>query len=177
MNKKQQFTGVEGVKTFPAFPVVLVTVRNNIITVAALDFFSFKPPIMGVGICPVRYSYKLIKEDKEFGINIPTKNMLDAVEFCGLNSGRDVDKFKATGLTPMESKIIRSKLIEECPVNLECKVIKELLFCEEFEGTHDWFIGKVEMAHIDDKYDRTQALMYWWKKYRTVGEPCYTSKI
>ena len=155
----------------------MATVKNNIITLAALDFFSFKPPMMGIGICPVRYSYELIKEVKDFGINIPTKNMIESVEFCGMNSGRDVDKFDATGLTPVEPKTIRSKLIKECPVNLECKVVKELYLSTEFGATHDWFIGKVETAHIDEDYDKTQALVYWWKKYRTVTDVFYTSKI
>jgi flavin reductase (DIM6/NTAB) family NADH-FMN oxidoreductase RutF len=168
---------LKGITAFPAFPVVLVTVRNNIITVGALDFFSFKPPMMGVGICPGRYSYELIQEEKEFGINIPTKNMIETVEFCGMNSGRDVNKFQETGLTPMEPKKIRSKLIRECPVNLECNVIKELHLHSEFGASHDWFIGKVVTAHIEEDYDKTEALVYWWKKYRTVSDEVYTSEL
>ena len=132
---------------------------------------------MGIGICPPRYSHELIKEAKEFGINIPTQDLIESVEFCGLNSGRDVNKFQETGLTPMEPKIISSKLIQECPVNLECKVVKELYLNDEFQGTHDWFIGRVETAHIDENYDKKQALLYWQKKYRLVGEPFYTTKL
>jgi flavin reductase (DIM6/NTAB) family NADH-FMN oxidoreductase RutF len=174
---KNEVNGLKGIGTFPAFPVVLVTVRNNIITVAALDFFSFEPPMMGVGICPDRFSYELIKEDQDFGINIPTKDMIESVEFCGLNSGRDVDKFNATGLTPMEPTIIKSKLITECPVNLECKVVKELYLSSEFSATHDWFIGRVVTAHVDGSYEKTQALVYWAKKYRTVSDVFSTTKI
>jgi flavin reductase (DIM6/NTAB) family NADH-FMN oxidoreductase RutF len=168
---------LKGIGSFPGFPVVLVTVRNNIITVAALAFFSFKPPMMGVGICPGRYTYELIKEDKEYGINIPTKDMIECVEYCGMNSGLDVEKFNETGLTPMEPRIIKSKLIQECPVNLECKVVKEIFLSSEFGGTHDWFIGKIETAHIDEYYDKAQALMFWAKKYRTVTGDFFTTKM
>lgn len=174
---KQELSGVEGLQAFPAFPVVLVTIQDNIITVAATHLFSFKPPLIGIGICPPRYSHELLQQTKEFGINIPTKDMIESVEFCGLNSGRDVNKFQETGLTPMASKLINSKLIQECPVNLECRVVKEIFLNAEFNGTHDWFIGSVETAHIDEDYDKQQALLYWQKKYRTVGEAFYTTKL
>ena len=91
--------------------------------------------------------------------------------------GNDVDKFKETGLTPIEAKKIRAKLIQECPVNLECKVIHEISPPEGFQGTHTWFIGSVEAAYIDENYDKTQALLYWQKKYRLVSEPFYTTKL
>ena len=163
---KKEITGLDGILAFPAFPVVLVTTQTNIITVAAMHMFSFNPPIVSVGICPPRYTYKLIKEEKEFGINVPTKDMIDVVEFCGTKSGAEVDKFEEFGLTPMKAKQIKSKLIAECPVNLECKVLKEL----DLQGSHVWFIGAVEAAHIDENYDKTKALMYWAKEYRTIGE-------
>ena len=174
---KNEVDAIAGLQAFPAFPVALVTIQDNIITVATAHMFSFKPPLVTVGICPPRYSYQLIKEVGEFGINIPTKEMIESVEFCGLNSGRDVNKFQETGLTPMEPSKISTKLIQECPVNLECKVLHEVQLPNELQGTHRWFIGSVETAHIDENYDKQKALLYWQKKYRTVGEPFYTTEL
>ncbi len=174
---KNEVDAIAGIQAFPAFPVALVTIKDNIITVATAHMFSFKPALVIVGICPPRYSNQLIRESQEFGLNIPTKDIIEKVEYCGLNSGRDVNKFQECGLTPMEPTKIASKLIQECPVNLECKVVQEITVPDELKGSHDWFIGSVETAHVDDNYDRTQALLYWAKKYRTVGEPFYTTNL
>ena len=174
---KNEVRQIEGIQAFPAFPVALVTVKDNIITVATAHMFSFKPPLVIVGICPPRYSHELIKEAREFVINIPTKDIIESVEFCGLNSGRDVNKFQGSGLTPQDANQISSKLIQECPVNLECKVVQEIVVPEELKGSHDWFIGEVLTAHIDENYARTQALLYWAKKYRTVTDEFYTTKL
>lgn len=89
------------------------------------------------------------------------------MEYCGKVSGRDVkDKFKEAGLTPVRSSEISSYLIKECPVNLECKVVKTL----DVGGTHTWFIGEVVAAHKKKDYDRSQAIMFWPREWRHVGD-------
>jgi flavin reductase (DIM6/NTAB) family NADH-FMN oxidoreductase RutF len=87
--------------------------------VTLIHIFSFSPLLIGIGIKPERHSYSLIKESKEFVVNIPTKNLLDATIFCGTKSGKDFDKFKETSLTKEASQKVRSVSIKECPVNFE----------------------------------------------------------
>lgn len=158
--------GATGLKTLPAFPVVLVTVGQNILTAAAFSFYSFEPPSVMIGIKPARYSFELICKLEEFGINIPTADQLSLTEYCGTVSGRNVNKFEEADITPMESIKIQSSLIRECPVNLECKVVSTI----DWEGSHRWFIGRIECAHIAEDYSRDQALMFWLGQYRKVGE-------
>ena len=166
---KQIRDGYTGLKTLPAFPVVLVTIGENILTAAAFSFYSFEPPSVMIGIKPARYSYDLICKLKEFGINIPTIHQLSLVEYCGTVSGRDVNKFEKASVSPMESIKIKSCLIKECPVNLECKVVSTI----DYDGSHKWFIGKIECAHIHKDYLRDEALMFWLGQYRKVGEVVY----
>lgn len=163
--RKVEKDPMDGILALPSFPVVLVTVEDNIMTAAAFHFYSFNPPSVMVGIIRENLTYFLISERKEFGINIPRHDQLEQVKFCGMKSGRDEKKFMATGLTPFKGRVITSNLIDECPVNLECKVVHEI----EFKGSHRWFIGEVKFAHINEDYSRDDALMYWLKEYRTVG--------
>ena len=163
---KREKDPITGMMTIPGFPIVLVTVAKNIMTAAAFSFYSFKPPYVMVGIVPKRLTFELISEKREFGINIPRADQLEIVGICGTVSGREVDKFAKTGLTPMRGKVIESFLIEECPVSLECEVVHEV----DFGGSHRWFIGEIKAAHIDENYTRDSALMYWPREYRRVGE-------
>ena len=163
---KNEISEKQGILALPGFPVILVCVKANILTVAAFSFFSFNPPMIMIGIKPSRYSFELIKEVKDFSVNIPTRKLLKELKFCGSKSGREVDKFKETGLTPKKGKKIASYLIEECPVNLECRVVHTL----DLEGTHVWFIGEVVAAYQREDYDRSKALMYWPREYRNVGK-------
>lgn len=155
-----------GIYALPSFPVVLVTVKRNIMTAAAFSFYSFKPPCVMVGIRPENLTFQLISQEHEFGVNIPTLDQLDVVRLCGSVSGRKEDKFQKAGLTPQKGKVIRSYLIEECPVNLECRVIHQI----DCSGSHRWFIGQIEAVHIDEDYTRDKALMYWPREYRRVGD-------
>lgn len=163
---KKEIDLKEARKEFPAFPVTLVTVGENIIAIGLVHVFSFTPPMIGIGVHPKRYSYQLLKEIKDFGLNIPTRDLVEKVDICGNISGRNLDKFEKSGLTPMDPVLIKSKLIEECPVNMECKVVKEL----SFGGSHDWFIGEVVKAYKEDNYEREMALSYWKKEYRVMGD-------
>lgn len=152
---------------FSGFPVVLGTVsgeRDNIITLAMCHVFSFKPPLIGVGIGHRRFSYGLFKASGDFAVNVPDRSLLKAVEVCGSKSGRKLDKFEAAGLTREKASKITAPLIGECPVNIECVKVDEVE-----AGDHVWFIGEVVAARAAEGYDRNALLLYWGD-YRVVGD-------
>ncbi|HVJ47862.1 flavin reductase family protein [Desulfitobacterium sp.] len=135
------------------FPLsaVLVTaqsgdIRPNIITIAWTGVMNSIPPVVYVGVNPLRYSNHLIAEAGEYVINIPSADQVPAVDYCGLVSGRDVDKFEATGFTPVPAEHVQAPLIAECPVNIECKV-RQVLHLE----SHDVFIADVLAVHYNEE--------------------------
>lgn len=121
--------------------------RPNIITVAWAGTICSTPAMVSISVRKERYSHQIIKDTKEFVINLTTKDLVFATDYCGVRSGRDVDKFKEMKLTPEPSKNIKAPAIKESPVNLECKVveIKEL-------GSHDMFIAEVVGVCVDEAY-------------------------
>ena len=132
-------------------PIVLVTSQGleskpNIITIAWTGVVNSKPPMIGIAIQPLRYSHGLIRQSGEFGVNIPNRDLLRAIDYCGLASGRNTDKFAATGLTPVLARKIRVPLIKECPVNLEC-VLRHFITL----GMHDLFIGEIVNIQVDER--------------------------
>jgi flavin reductase (DIM6/NTAB) family NADH-FMN oxidoreductase RutF len=151
---------------FPGFPLVLVVVKDNIITIAAVSFFSFEPPMVMIGIVPSRYTFELIQKSEDYTINIPTEELLPAIKICGSKSGRDIDKWEIASLTPMKASQVSSLMIQECPVNLECKIVDRI----DLDGTHVWFVGEIVLAHVHEGYDRSNALIYWPREYRRVGK-------
>jgi flavin reductase (DIM6/NTAB) family NADH-FMN oxidoreductase RutF len=158
---------VAGLAALPGFPLVLVTVKRNILTAAAFSFFSFKPtPAVMVGIRQETYTYWLLQQTRDFGINIPTPDQLDIVRWVGSVSGREEDKFAREELTPMKGTVIESVLIKECPVNLECHIVHQV----KYAGSHHWFVGDIVAAHVAEAYHRDDAIMYWFREYRRVGE-------
>ena len=133
---------------FPC-PVVLVTCVDskgepNIITLAWAGTVCSEPPAVGLGIRPSRYSHTIIKNSKEFVVNIPPARLVKETDYCGVTSGKDVDKFAETKLTPEQADEVEAPLIRECPVNMECK-LKDVIPL----GAHDLFIGEVVQVHID----------------------------
>lgn len=133
---------------FPC-PVVLVTCidsvgKPNIITLAWAGTVCSDPPTVGVGIRPHRYSCKLIEETGEFVVNIPTQKILKAADYCGVFSGKEVDKFSETGLTPEPANEVKPPLIKECPVNMECVSTNKIPV-----GSHILFLGKIVCVHVD----------------------------
>jgi flavin reductase (DIM6/NTAB) family NADH-FMN oxidoreductase RutF len=135
---------------FPC-PVVLVTSLNsrgepNIITLAWVGTLCSEPPIIGLGIRPSRYSYKLIESNKEFVVNIPSKKHLIETDYCGVTSGKDINKFSKTKFNPKIADKVNAPLIHECPVNIEC-ILKNIVPL----GTHDLFLGEVVQIHIDEE--------------------------
>ncbi len=121
--------------------------RPNIITVAWAGTVCTNPPMLSISVRPERYSYDIIKETKEFVVNLTTKDLTYATDYCGVRSGKDVDKFKEMNLTPSESKHIKAPGIMESPVNIECKVVA----VEEL-GSHHLFLAKVEGVSVDEQY-------------------------
>lgn len=160
-------------------PVVMVSVadkegKQNIITIAWTGTICSDPPMVSISVRPERYSYHMIKETGEFVINLTTKELAFAMDYCGVKSGRDVDKFAAMQLTPVRGEKVKAPLIAESPVNLECKVteVKHL-------GTHDMFMAEVVCVHADEKYmdeqnrfhlEMADPIVYSHGTYMTTGE-------
>lgn len=121
--------------------------KPNIITTAWCGTVCSSPAMLYVSIRPERYSYDIIKETKEFVVNLVTKDLIYATDYCGVKSGRDVDKFKEMNLTPLQSVHVEAPGIDESPVNLECGV-KQIIPL----GSHDMFLAEVLGVTIDEKY-------------------------
>ena len=132
-------------------PAVLVTSgdmkKSNIMTVAWTGTICSDPAMTYISVRPNRYSYKLIKESGEFVINLTTRDLTFATDWCGVKSGKDVDKFKEMHLTKQKANFVKCPLIAESPVSIECKVveIKEL-------GSHDMFIAEVLGINASNEY-------------------------
>jgi flavin reductase (DIM6/NTAB) family NADH-FMN oxidoreductase RutF len=116
----------------------------NILTVSWVSVVCAVPPMIGVAIRPERHSFPLIRETREFVLNIPPASLLRAVDFCGTVSGATTRKCPQVGLTPTPSTKVRPPLIEECPINLECIVRQELPL-----GSHTLFVAEVAAVHAD----------------------------
>ncbi len=140
-----------GNMVYPA-PAVLVSVANkegktDIITAAWTGNICSDPVMTYVSVRPERFSYHMIEETQCFAINLTTKALAKATDFCGVRSGRDVDKWKETGLTPEKADYIPAPLIRESPVNIECQVVNRLDL-----GSHTMFIAKVLAVHAEEAY-------------------------
>lgn len=121
--------------------------RPNIITLAWVGTVCSDPAMVSVSIRPERYSYDIIKETGEFVINLTTGSLAKATDYCGVRSGRQVDKFLEMHLTPSPSRKISAPGIMESPVNIECRV-KEIIKL----GSHDMFLAEVVGVDVDEKY-------------------------
>jgi len=127
---------------YPA-PAVMVTCRRpgekpNIITIAWAGTTCSDPPMLSIAIRPDRHSHAIIKETGEFVVNIPSVALARATDYCGVTSGRDVDKFARTRLTPAPALLVKPPIIAECPINIECKLAQTLEL-----GSHTMFLAKV----------------------------------
>ncbi|MFH1762423.1 MAG: flavin reductase family protein [bacterium] len=133
-------------------PAVLVScgkslTEANIITIAWTGTICSNPPMCYISVRPERYSYDIIKETGEYVINLSTSRMSRAVDWCGVKSGRDFNKFKEMKLTPVKASKITAPLIDESPLNIECKVTKIISL-----GTHDMFLSQVVAINADRQY-------------------------
>lgn len=131
-------------------PVVMVTCADenapNIITIAWTGIINSDPPMTYVSVRKERYSHKLIMDSGEFVINLTTEDLVKATDFCGVRSGKNVDKAAETGLSYVPAEIVGCPMIGESPVNIECRVkeVREL-------GSHDMFMAEIVKVHADEK--------------------------
>ena len=160
-------------------PVVMVSCarageKPNIITLAWAGTICSDPPMLSISIRKERYSHDIIEETGEFVVNLTTKDLVWATDYCGVKSGKDIDKYKELKLTPSKSQIVKAPGIEESPVNLECRVkeVKEL-------GTHDMYIAEVVAVNVEDAYmdakgrfdlNSTDLITYSHGTYFTLGK-------
>jgi len=160
-------------------PAVMVSCGDNpenynIITIAWTGTICSEPAMTYVSIRPERHSHSIIKKSGEFVINLTTKKLVFATDFCGVKSGRDLNKFKELKLTPLSAEHVKAPLIKESPINIECKVteIKKL-------GSHDMFMAKVLCVHAskeymkkDDSFDMEAAelISYSHRNYYSLGK-------
>ncbi len=160
-------------------PAVMVSCQRpgekpNIITVAWAGNICSSPAMLSISVRKERYSYDIIKETGEFVVNLTSKKLTFATDYCGVKSGRDVDKFKEMKLTPLKSANISAPGIMECPVNIECKVRSVIEL-----GSHDMFIAEVMNVTVDDKFmddkgrfdlKKADLVAYSHGEYFTLGE-------
>lgn len=133
-------------------PAVMVSCQRpgekpNIITVAWSGTINTDKPMVYISVRKSRYSYDIIKETGEFVVNLVTKELTFATDYCGVRSGREVDKYEEMKLTPLPSKYIDAPGIAESPVNLECRVTEVIPL-----GSHDMFLAEIVGVTVDDKY-------------------------
>ena len=160
-------------------PAVLVSAadkdgNSNLITVAWAGTICSDPPMLSISVRPERYSYHMIRETGEFVVNLTTEGLVRAVDFCGVKSGRDTDKWKETGLTPEKASVVNVPLVRQSPVNLECRVLR----VDEL-GSHHMFIAQVVAVDVDEKYmdekdqfhlSAAKPLAYSHGRYYGLGE-------
>jgi flavin reductase (DIM6/NTAB) family NADH-FMN oxidoreductase RutF len=158
-------------------PAVMVTSgdmeNSNILTVAWTGIVSSDPATTYVSIRKERHSYNMIKENKEFCINLTTEDLAYATDYVGVKSGRNLDKFKELNLTKEKGTIVKCPMIKESPVSIECKVteIKEM-------GSHDMFLAEIVAVNVDEKYmdksnkfdmDKCKIIAYSHGQYYSLG--------
>ena len=161
-------------------PVVMVSCkrgdeRPNIITIAWTGTICSDPPMVSISVRPERFSHDIIKESKEFVINLVNKQLAPLADWCGVRSGRKYNKFLETGLTPVRATQVNAPMIEESPVNLECKVTQIIPL-----GSHDMFLAEVVAVHANEKLfspktdaldlKRADLVAYSHGHYYTLGE-------
>lgn len=133
-------------------PAVMVTTgdgrgNDNIITVAWAGTVNSEPPMISISVRQSRYSHELLTANGEFAVNLVTRKLCYAMDYCGVKSGRDIDKFKECHLSKAKASTINVPVIAESPVNIECRVSNILKL-----GSHDMFIGEVVSVMVDEAY-------------------------
>ena len=161
-------------------PVVMVSCGDspenyNIITVAWAGTICSTPPMVSISVRKERHSHGIISRTGEFVINLTTEELVRATDWCGVKSGRDVNKWEAMGLTPSKSFTVKAPGIAQSPVSIECKV-KQVIEL----GSHDMFIAEVMGVRVDDKYvdpasgafelEKAKPICYSHGKYYSVGK-------
>ena len=167
-------------------PVVLIacldeTDKPNVLAAAWVGMVSSSPPQIALGLRPYRYSRDIIARTGEFTVNLPNRDILLAVDQCGMTSGRREDKFALTGLTAEPATEIAAPVIEECPVNLECIVRHELDV-----ASHHLLVAEIVAMQVDEDvlgegdlidYGRLSPIGYLGNEYWSMGEKLETSGV
>ena len=159
-------------------PPVLVSCGQgesaNLITVAWAGIVCTRPPRLSISVRPCRHSYPLLCEQGEFVVNLPTEKLLRAVDWCGVKSGKDVDKFSAMGLTSSPASTVACPILEESPVNLECRIFERIPL-----GSHDLFLADITAIQVDESLldsngklclEKANLLAYAHGGYFSLGE-------
>lgn len=160
-------------------PAVMVSLADkegntNIITIAWAGTVCTNPPMVSISVRPERHSYRMLEETGEFVINLTTKELVYACDYCGVTSGKDVDKFKKLNLTPTTVEGVKAPAIAESPVNIACKVVEQKIL-----GSHTLFLAKVVGVTVDEKHmdetgkfhiNETGLVMYSHGEYFVMGE-------
>ncbi len=160
-------------------PVVMVSCQRpgekpNIITIAWAGTVCTKPPMLSISIHRDRFSHEIIRQSREFVVNLPSVELAKATDYCGVRSGRTEDKFAVLGLSPAPARKISTPVIAECPVNIECKLDRIISL-----GSHDMFIGRIETIQVAssliDKSGRldlltTGLITYVHGHYHAIGK-------
>lgn len=159
-------------------PPVLVSCGSmeaaNLITIGWTGTICTQPSMVSISVRPERYSYQLIKDSGEFVINLPTRKLVRAVDWCGVKSGRDYDKFAEMKLTPLPASTVNCPILAESPVNLECQVTQVIPL-----GSHDLFLAKVTAVDVDEALldekgklclERADLIVYSHGEYFSLGK-------
>ena len=160
-------------------PAVMVSSQRegekpNIITLAWAGTVCSDPAMVSISVRPERYSYPLIRESGEFVINLTNRALTRAADFCGVRSGRDLDKFAHCGLTPAAASAVSAPLLAESPVNLECRVTQVLEL-----GSHHMFLAEIVAVDVASSVvdqngrlclDRADLVAYAHGEYFALGE-------
>jgi flavin reductase (DIM6/NTAB) family NADH-FMN oxidoreductase RutF len=130
----------------PAFLIgANVNEKPNFMAAAWCGILNSEPPMIGVGIRPQRHTFKGVQQNSTFSVNVPSVNQMKEMDYCGIYSGVKEDKNKICGFTIFYGKLETAPLIEQFPVNLECKVVQELKL-----GSHFLFVGQIEEIHASE---------------------------
>lgn len=179
MNKSERINWRAGNQLYP-LPVVMVSVGDspenyNIITIAWAGTICSDPAMLSISVRKERYSHEIITRTGEFVVNLTTEDLTFATDWCGVKSGREVNKFEAMKLTPVASQCVAAPAIGESPISIECKV-KQVIEL----GTHDMFIAEVVNVQADSKYldpatgafdlSKANPICYSHGKYYSVGK-------
>ena len=158
-------------------PPVLVSCGTldspNVLTVAWTGIVNTDPPMTYISVRPERFSFEILRKTGEFVINLPTESLARAIDFCGVRSGRDIDKIDACGLTLLPGETVQAPLVAESPVHLECQITQELPL-----GSHHMFLARISAVRVDEKYmdetgrlcmEKCRLISYIHGTYYTTG--------
>ena len=159
-------------------PPVLISVGDmdvsNLITIAWTGTINSNLPMTYISVRPERHSYNILKEKMEFVINLVSEDLTKKLDWCGIKSGKDYDKFKEMNFTKQQASTVSAPLVSECPINLECKVTQIIPL-----GTHDMFLAEITAVQVNSNLldennkvniDKAKLIAYTNGEYRRLGE-------